>query len=342
MTILCHIVGINSKVKKEFIDYVTNLSPDIVVKDIDVLTNDIRLDKQMSQLSQRFHKTNDQSVKYHLSKKINCLWKKLLADKIGNIVETYTSKRLILIGQNTFYKNNRVRVNIETENKFFLNVNGTINAMHIVEHNLDKYRQSMIDGTFPLKFLDHDFLIKQREQLYKIYANMGYNEMNMNEIREWIRKQANNSSDNANYFYIGHKKDYNRVIGDVNIKNENSLSNLSAFLEFNNKKGMIGYTQKWLALVSSINSNNVYFEKGYNKDKGVVTPYLKEASFNSFSKLLTSCYLYTIDVNYADKQIAWYKYNYTLPINYQSKEFIENIYEALIKEGVELIEYQYH
>ena len=45
-----------------------------------------------------------------------------------------------------------------------------------MENNLDNHRKEIIDGLFPLDYLNIDFLIKKREDLLNIYTKLGYEE----------------------------------------------------------------------------------------------------------------------------------------------------------------------
>ena len=42
-------------------------------------------------------------------------------------------------------------------------------------YNLDTYRMNIIEGKFPIKYLEHDFLLNQRKELEEEYTQMGYN-----------------------------------------------------------------------------------------------------------------------------------------------------------------------
>ena len=53
----------------------------------------------------------------------NSDWKQELEKKIKNIEKYYNSKKLILVGSTINYRDKRFKINVETDNKFFLNKN---------------------------------------------------------------------------------------------------------------------------------------------------------------------------------------------------------------------------
>ena len=96
---------------------------------------------------------------------------KLILEKEINKIK---KKQIILIGLNTHFKHSRIYVKIDCKLKFFIRLDLAENAKSVIETNLDNHRNEIIEGTFPLEYLEIDFLIKKRENLLNIYKKNCY------------------------------------------------------------------------------------------------------------------------------------------------------------------------
>ena len=87
-------------------------------------------------------------------------WKENFYLKVSKLVEDSKTK-VILLGLSNFFKNNRVNVKIDSNLKFFVKINLKNNAKNIIEKNLNNYKDEIIEGIFPLDYLNINFLIKK-------------------------------------------------------------------------------------------------------------------------------------------------------------------------------------
>jgi hypothetical protein len=173
--ILCHIVGINNKIKNNFINEVINVSENIMILDLDDISKKIIFDSDYTKVYNQFMSFNKFNQinhnKSHLLSQLSQIWKYKFTNIINDLLKQHETKQIILIGQITFYLDYRIRVilNEEIKNKFFINTSTTDHVKQQIEYNLDFYKNDIILGKFPLKYLDHDFLKNQREQLREQY-----------------------------------------------------------------------------------------------------------------------------------------------------------------------------
>ena len=77
---------------------------------------------------------------------------------IGNI----TSGSFSLMGDKSsvlHVKHMKTKINIPADEKFFLKVNLKQNAQEIIKFNLKKYHDDIVEGEFPLEFINLEFFI---------------------------------------------------------------------------------------------------------------------------------------------------------------------------------------
>lgn len=224
MSVICHIVGMNDEMRDGFINSFKNYN-NLVVYDIDELSNKIINDNFMNMLFNRYDKYMEQSkmdksnknlvVKYKsIEKKMNIYWKSKLEHNIDKFIKNNLDRKIILIGLITHYKNNKLRITIETSSKFFVEVNNDDYVKKNIENNLDKYRQEIINGEFPIEYLSKDFLIRRRETVQTIYIKMGYLLKPIDKIKEFVHINLENSNkfDELQKIYIGLSTKLNDII----------------------------------------------------------------------------------------------------------------------------------
>lgn len=319
VNIVCHIVGMNNKLKEYFINFINDNYSDIVIKDLDEITNSIRNDKEMIRLNDRI---KTQTTK-HAVDEINKLWKTTLETKLNNLYNHYANTNLIILGLSTFHRNHKIKVNIATPNKFFVKIDPTKNAKDVIEHNLIKYKNNIVNGTFPLRYLDYDFLINQRERLIEVYSRMNYMHKSFDQIMKFIETSLDET-----------KKEFTNIYVGSGLKED----------KLNNK--VFGYRYKWLAALSSINDINNHIKKGFIEDSGTSIPFVEEKYKNAFKVLDGGCYLYEVNKQPFIKY-NWYKFTATSSINsvpftvaILNTQKIDNIKEFLNDNEVKLIKYK--
>ena len=232
-----------------------------------------------------------------IEKKMCNYWRENFYSKLGKLVDNNKSK-VILLGLSNFFKNNRINIKIETNLKFFVKVNLIKNAKNIVENNLDNHRKEIIDGLFPLDYLNIDFLIKKREDLLNIYTKLGYEEKMINNIIKIIKNNYDNYIDKDLYF--GSVDKYNKLIKNKTIN---------------------AFTAPWLAVLSSI--NNKHLKGGFKKGVGFV----RESKKGEIENLNRECYLYKVDKKnfYISQDGMGMKFISNKNVKIEENYYIENI-----------------
>ena len=88
-----------------------------------------------------------------------------------------TANNTILIGLTTSVINTgqpKIYIDLPTNYKFIIDIDVTENAKQIIRNNLKEFKNEIINGNFPLDFLNLDYLIKRREQLNQVFLKNMY------------------------------------------------------------------------------------------------------------------------------------------------------------------------
>ena len=322
--IFCHIVGLNYKIKDKIIDILKSKDFNFDIIDLDSITEKIINDKNMNLMYDKYEQyftksktkqgTKDDTKKYkEIEKKMVNYWKckfQLLLEKDVK----KSKKKIVLIGLNTHFKNNRIFVKINCKLKFFIKVDLIDNAKLVIQNNLDQHRNEIIEGSFPLEYLEIDFLIKKRENLINIYKKIGYEVKSLTSIIKIINNNNNFDMVNVNDLYFASRDKQSKKI---NFKEDR----------------VIAYTIPWLAALSSIDTKNL--KKGFKKNNGFV----KQSKKGELNNLKKECYLYKIEKD------NFYHHENGKGIKFASCEnakilenyYIKNIYNYLVDNGISLI-----
>jgi hypothetical protein len=304
--IICHIVGINNKLKDTFIKTITDISDKLDIIDLDDISKKILFNKEYSALYNQYNIKKDKDI----LTKLGQLWKTKFTNDINILLEHNKDKQIILIGLITFYLDYRIKINLneDIKNKFFLNINITEFIKNNIEYNLDNFKQDIIDGRFPLKYLDHEFIRSQRENLREQYMTRDYRLKNYDTIINWIKYNfKTNSKNNSGGMVPVYVASYKRY--------EDKMEYLS--------DNMIGYKDKWIALASMLPKTLVKKGIGYKNNK--IFPVLKEVTPNGFNELNKCCYLYEF---YPDTKIDEYRY-IIKDKNFNNRYYVSNIKNEL-------------
>lgn len=371
---IIHFVGMNNKAKEEFIDEM----PDIVIQDLDKITLSFRNDPHMITLNNKLKRhINDSTKNRGISKEIHQYWKELFQHKVNNIIKRNKNKKIIFIGLSTYHKNHSVRIKIPTSKKYFIKSNINNHIDDIIEYNLDRYRFHIIKGNFPIKYLDREFLIKQRRKVEKLYERMGFTFKSMNQIRTIINKlevkepkrnkyktqfhnnikkggtlstttfelvkssNNNNANDNINEKNIWYVALTKNIKGNkIKVTPEDNGPGKSRKLNIH-KFLFGGY--KSLSIhkepwLATLNGHNGnQFHKGYLRTHNTKIPFVEEKVSGSFIDMHNSIYLYKINYNGDNR-----KNSLTIKddVNIINKQHIEDVYYFLKKNGVRLVRKQ--
>ena len=314
--ILCHIAGMNEEIKEDFYNLMNQKKKIVEVVDLDKMSDKIINDKYINRLHKKleFYKSKKNSKSKEIQKEMNDYWKKKLDNFVDDTLnKTDKNKKIIFVGLVTHYKYTSKKIKIKTNNKFFLKVNHKKNAKSVIKYNIDNYRKEIIEGTFPLKYLDMDFLVKKRILLERQYYKMNYVSKSLKNILKMINLNLDKALEfkNIKKLYIGMKDKYN----------EGSL-----IYPFNRGK-VIAYSEKWLALTSVLGEQSKKFRKGYADNK----PYIEEKEKNAIRAFNTNGYLYEVakDNFIFHEKGKTYKLVSQNPAAILKRTYISNIYKKL-------------
>ena len=174
---IIHIVGLNNEFKNDFILKIKNIDPNYNIIDIDDLTQRITNDSKLAKLYDDYEKNKlDKNKSKNISSNINDEWARDLQSKLNKLLSG-NNNNTIIIGLTTSVINTgvpKIYINIPTNYKFIVEIDLIENAKQIIKSNLKEYKNQIINGKFPLEYLNLDFLIKRREQLNNIYTKNLY------------------------------------------------------------------------------------------------------------------------------------------------------------------------
>jgi len=313
--IFAHIAGVNIEskelIKKSFSKKIFEII------DLDIITEKIINDKNMLYLYNRddFYKNKlkDQNLSKlnikqinnvikKIDQKMNLYWKANFDNAINNLISKI-DKLIIVIGYNTYFKNHKIYVNINTNHKYIKKVNLIDHAKNVVSTNLKEYYEDIINGDFPLEYLNHQMIIKKRNNLVIQYQKMEYQLDTINNIINAIEIAYN--TDIPNMLYFASKENFNKKI----MLKQNKI---------------IAYEDQWIALISALANNNI--SKGYSSSG---QPYIK----CNPSILNIPIYLYLITDTKSFSPIPTknklYKYQSAKQITIDKKVLINNIHDKL-------------
>lgn len=244
----CHIIGLNPYTKKNFIDSLNKKIFNII--DLDIINQEILNDDQLDILYRQYLKLKEiKNDKYkEIDKKMSIYWENKFAEKI---VEKISNKKMnILLGQNNHYKSLTKRVNLECTTKFLINSPIENEVKTWIKYNLETYNNEIINGEFPLDYINYEYLIKKRTLLENIYKKIGYMEKTYEELLSIIHlleKHENKTID----LWISMKEPYNvgSLIYPINEKITSYKDSKTAILKSINNNNL--KTQRFLYLVES-------------------------------------------------------------------------------------------
>ena len=313
--IFAHIAGVNTEskelIKKSFSKKIFEII------DLDIITEKIINDKNMLYLynrdefyknklkDQNLSKLNIKQINNIIKKidhKMNLYWKFNFDNAINNLISKI-DKLIIVIGYNTYFKNHKIFVNINTNHKYIKKVNLIDHAKNVVSTNLKEYYEDIINGVFPLEYLNHQMIIKKRNNLVIQYQKMEYQLDTINNIINAIEIAYN--TDIPDMLYFASKENFNKKI----MLKQNKI---------------IAYEDQWIALISALSNNNI--SKGYSSSG---QPYVK----CNPSILNIPIYLYFITDTKSFSPIPsknkLYKYQSAKQITINKKVLIDNIHDKL-------------
>ncbi len=308
---IIHIVGINNELKNDFISKILSIDPNYNIIDIDDYSSQITNDKKISKLFDEYNKNkNDKNKSKQIASDINNEWARELQSKLNKILNS-TDKNSILIGLTTSIINvgsPKINISFPTNYKFIIDVDIVENAKQHIRNNLKEYKHEIINGKFPLEYLNLDYLIKRREQLNNIYIKNLYIPKKIDDIFKFFKEHI------PNIDKIKVKKLY--------------YASIDEHKKFINKKNLTLFNDEIIALLSVFDPNNFKYD---NQQK-----IIKEINKDSIKDLEKDCYLYEItDLDDIFFDGDNFKNNKKIKINKMT--YLESVFLILQKYGIKFI-----
>ncbi len=276
MEIICHIVGASSNIKNKFIKDMELLGYNLI--DLDEISNKILRSASMVQLySQYQHFKESKNDKYkEIDKKMSNYWETAMEENIINNVNT--SKKNIIIGYSHHFRNINKRINVSPNNKpiakFLIKVS-KLDVRNIIQSNLNKFKDDIIQGSYPLENIDFDFIYTNRLKIDLVYEKNGYLPKSLDTIYTILN--LSNKDIEGDGLWIALKQPYN-VSSKIYPKKNDKL---------------FGFTDKLMALLSSFHFDDDELEKSY--DNNIVK--IKPKKIGVLEKMNEKRYLYLVEKN---------------------------------------------
>ena len=304
-------VYMNHKIKIIDLDKIMN----IVMNDTSILSLQNEIDRQEEPL-----KNNKLIYNQQKEKEMSILWKKLMEEKINENVQ-YSKKDVVLIGSIIHPKNKKLFINLTNINyKFFIKVNYDIHSSKIIEFNLDKNRNDIINGNFDISFIDKQALIKKRMSMLYFYKKLYYSIIPLNLCVNSISILNHHFEFKQALYLCSNIKYEKKIIPDIT-----------------NETNLIFYTQEIYSLISPIISNCNF----KTKKKIIKNNISIEISKEHLNNLNNKFYFYeTLEINQcipiATKNEI-YKFISNKPIKINKFLIIDNLYEKLKELNIKII-----
>jgi len=304
----CHIVGLNPVTKKELIEELNKKIFNPI--DLDQINNEIITDKEMDSMFKQYQKMKEsKNDKFkELDKKMSIFWENKFLELLNEKVKI--DKKNILIGQSNHYKYLSRKINLNTPNKFFIK-NTDDDIKKLISYNLTTYHEDIVNGKFPLEYLDFNFLSKKKETINQAYFKFGYLEKDYKQMKTILNLLETKIIDIPG-LWVSLKEDYN-IGSKIHPKKNNKV---------------LAYIDPTMALLGSFNFNKDELSKDYNGKEIKI----KELKPQALDKLKAKRYLYLVGKEsfIPHEKGANKKFFSQNPVEILQKEKITNIYDYLI------------
>ena len=190
--VLCHIVGLNPVTKDNFINkFAANDRIEMI--DLDEISSKILNSRKIKEIYSEYDKVKYKKTKKtkDLEKEMTALWVETMKNRLETEVNRYKQKEIIVIGNNHHPKYTGKKIKIPTENFYILKSNVCKDVECLIEYNLENYRNQIVKGTFPIKYLNFNFLKEKKRNLNETYKKKNYEEISMTEFTKSINIYLN-------------------------------------------------------------------------------------------------------------------------------------------------------
>jgi hypothetical protein len=272
--IICHIVGLTNSLKQQFIKKMGDINYNIV--DLDELSNSILKNNNMIQLFKQYQVfKNSKNDKFKdIDKKMTLYWETSMEE---NILERLDKNRKnIIIGYNHHFRNINKHIKFPESKpigKFILKVTKS-DVRGIITYNLDKHRDDIIRGAYPLNNIDFDLIYTNRQKIDSVYEKNNYLPKTLDTLYTILELGSKDKDKNIS-LWIASTQPYN--IGSKMYPSKNDK--------------LFAFTEQIMALLSSFNFNEDELEKTFDNNIIKVRP----KKVGVLEKMREKRYLYLVD-----------------------------------------------
>jgi hypothetical protein len=297
--ISCHLIGLNPYNKKELVDTIPKTIFNVI--DLDTINIEILKTPEIDKMYKQYTKLKeDKNDKFkEVDKKMSTYWETNFIDMIQDQVKP--KKINILIGQNNHYKSLAKRVPIECTNRFIIKSSDD-DIKAFIKYNLETYQEDIINGSYPLEYIDYKQLQKKRNILDTMYKKIGYIEKTTDQVKMMLDLLEKTRNTKGSELWISMKEPYN-VNSLIHPKNNNMIT---------------AYNDPTNAILSSMNINS-------NIDE------LQTLKISNPKKLKTRRFVYMVDSKSFISEDN-NKFFSQIPVKILAKQKIDSVYDFLIND----------
>ena len=297
--ISCHLIGLNPYNKKELVDTIPKTIFNVI--DLDTINMEILKTPEIDKMYKQYTKLKeDKNDKFkEVDKKMSTYWENNFIDMIQDQVKP--KKINILIGQNNHYKSLAKRVPIECTNRFIIKSSDT-DIKSLIKYNLETYQEDIINGSYPLEYIDYKQLQKKRNILDTTYKKIGYIEKTTEQVKMMLDLLEKTRDTKGSELWISMKEPYN-VNSLIHPKNNNMIT---------------AYNDPTTAILSSMNINTGMEE-------------MQSIKISNPRKLKTRRFVYMVDSKSFISEDN-NKFFSQIPVKILAKQKIDSVYDFLIND----------
>jgi hypothetical protein len=297
--ISCHLIGLNPYNKKELVDTIPKTIFNVI--DLDTINMEILKTPEIDKMYKQYTKLKeDKNDKFkEVDKKMSTYWENNFIDMIQDQVKP--KKINILIGQNNHYKSLAKRVPIDCTNKFIIKSSDD-DIKAFIKYNLETYQEDIINGSYPLEYIDYKQLQKKRNILDTTYKKIGYIEKTTEQVKMMLDLLEKTRNTKGSELWISMKEPYN-VNSLIHPKNNNMIT---------------AYNDPTNAILSSMNINTSMEE-------------MQNIKISNPKKLKTRRFVYMVDSKSFISEDN-NKFFSQIPVKILAKQKIDSVYDFLIND----------
>lgn len=197
MRILGHIISIHDTNKKKLR---SDLPTSIAIIDLDhiqkkVMNNSdyrklknkmIQYEKELGVLKQnggtKYQKIKEQ--RNNFKEKMIDNWREQCQAEIQKELLNQEIDKVIFVGYDLYPNsfNDKIEINVSSEHQMILDCDNSIYCQNLVKQYLNRYQTKIIEGKFPLKYIDYNYIFKRHQRLTSHYQRLGYQVYSMETI----------------------------------------------------------------------------------------------------------------------------------------------------------------